>query len=40
MAQGYYGIQDVRKIEAVGLDIWGADMEAIMRSAEEALEDL
>ena len=39
LAQGYYGIQDVRKIEAVGLDIDGADVNAIMASAEEALID-
>ena len=40
LAQGYYGIQDVRKIEAVGLDIGGADVEAIMKSAENALSDI
>ena len=37
LAQNYYGIQDVRKIEAVGLDICGADVNAIMTSAENAL---
>ena len=37
LAQGYYGIQDVRKIEAVGLDIYGADVDAIMLSAGEAV---
>ena len=37
LAQNYYGIQDVRKIEAVGLDIDGADVDAIMRAAEAAL---
>ena len=37
LAQNYYGIRDVRKFEAVGLDIYGADVSAIMRSAEEAL---
>lgn len=37
LAHNYYGIQDVRKIEAVGLDIAGADAEAIMAAAEEAL---
>ena len=37
LAQNYYGIRDVRKFEAVGLDIYGADVGAIMRSAEEAL---
>ena len=37
LAQNYYGIPDVRQIEAVGLDIDGADVNAIMRSAEDAL---
>ncbi len=37
LAQSYYGIQDVRKIEAVGLDIDGADVEGIMREAEAGL---
>lgn len=37
LAQNYYGIQDVRKIEAAGLDIVGADVRAIMSAAEEAL---
>ena len=30
LARGYYGIREVRKIEAVGLDIAGADPEGIM----------
>ena len=37
LAQGYFGIPDVKKIEADGLDLYGADAEAIMTSAEEAL---
>jgi len=37
LAQGYYGIQDVRLIQAAGLDIEGADAEAIMRTAEEKI---
>ena len=37
LAETYYGIPDVRKIEAEGLDIRGADVEAIMTAAEEAL---
>ena len=37
LAQNYYGIQDVRKIEAVGLDIDGADVDAILRAAENTL---
>ena len=40
LAQNFFGIQDVRKIEAVGLDIRGADVHAIMTAAEEALADL
>ncbi len=40
LAQNYYGIQDVRKIEAVGLDIDGADVSAIMGAAEAALADM
>ena len=38
LAQNYYGISDVRLIKAVGLDIGGADVEAILRSAEEEIE--
>ena len=34
LAQNYYGIQDVRQITAVGLDVDGADVDAIMRAAE------
>lgn len=37
LAQNYFGIQDVRKIEADGLDIAGADVKAIMAAAEDAL---
>ena len=37
LAQNYYGIRDVRKMEADGLDICGADVNAIMTSAEDAL---
>ena len=37
LARNYYGIQDVRKIEAVGLDIYGADVDAIMKTAEEEI---
>lgn len=37
LAHGYYGIQDVRQIRAVGLDIIGADVDAIMRAAEASL---
>ena len=38
LAQNYYGIQDVRKIEVLGLDIYGADVDAIMASAADQLE--
>ena len=40
LAQGYYGIQDVRKLEAVGLDMDGADVDAILRSAEGTILEL
>ena len=40
LAQNYYGIQDVRKIEASGLDLIGADVEGIMKSAEDAISEL
>ena len=33
LAQGFYGIQDVRLIKATGLDIYGADVEEIMQDA-------
>lgn len=37
LAQSYYGIPEVSKIEAVGLDIDGADAGAILEAAEAAL---
>ena len=37
LAQNLYGIRDVRKFQADGLDIDGADVNAIMASAEAAL---
>ncbi len=37
LAQNYYGIQDVRQISAAGLDIHGADVDAIMKAAEDSL---
>ena len=40
LAQNYYGIQDVRKIEVDGLDMNEADVNAIMTSAEDALSDM
>ena len=33
LAQSFYGIEDVRLIKAVGLDIYGADVEGIMKDA-------
>ena len=38
LAQGYYGIPDVRLIKATGLDIVGADAEDIMRATEEEIQ--
>ena len=37
LAEGYYGIQDVELIKAVGLDIVGADVERIMKEAEDRI---
>ena len=38
MAQGYYGIRDVRLVMAKGLDIEGADVEAILNAAMTGLQ--
>ncbi len=40
LARNFYGIEDVRKIEAAGLDVEGADVSAIMAAAEETLSDM
>lgn len=40
LAQNYYGIQDVKKIEAVGLDIDGANVNAIIKDAEAIISDM
>ena len=40
LAQNFYGISKVRTIEAVGLDLYGADVEAIMQSSEAAIADM
>ncbi len=40
LAQNFYGIEDVRKIEAAGLDIFGADVSALMKSAEALISDM
>ena len=37
LAQGFYGIGDVRLIRATGLDIDGADVEALLGAAEAAI---
>lgn len=33
LAQGFYGIENIRQIKACGLDIYGADIEGIMSRA-------
>ena len=38
LAENYYGIPDVRLLEATGLDIIGADVDAILKEAEEKIE--
>lgn len=35
LAENFYGIKDVRQLKAVGLDIYGADIEGIMEKAFE-----
>lgn len=35
LAQSFYGISDVRLVKAEGLDIWGADVEAILEEAKK-----
>ncbi len=40
LAQNYYGIQDVSKLEASGLDMFGADVQTIMKAAEKDLSDM
>ncbi|MBR1841989.1 MAG: NAD(P)H-dependent oxidoreductase [Oscillospiraceae bacterium] len=37
LAQGYYGIPEVNLIKALGLDIDGADPEAILKAAQQAI---
>ena len=37
LAQGFYGIPDVSIVKTEGLDIWGADVEAIMDAAKAAI---
>ncbi len=40
LAQNFYGIGDVRILKATGLDIDGADVNGIMRSAEDKIDEL
>ena len=40
LAQNYYGIQNVSIVKAEGLDIYGADVEAIMKAAGGTLSEL
>ena len=40
LAQGYYGIPDVISVKAAGLDIEGADVETILRSAQAAVSEM
>ena len=40
LAQSFYGIPDVRMIKAEGLDIIGADIEGILREAEDTIDRL
>ena len=37
LAQGFYGISDVSLVKAEGLDIWGADVDAIMEKAKNSV---
>ena len=40
LAQNYYGIRDVRLIKAAGLDIFGADVEGILKKAEDEIAEM
>lgn len=40
LAQNFYGIPDVRKIEAAGLGLDGADVDAVLREAEAVISDI
>lgn len=40
LAQGFYGIQDVRLVSAEGLDIWGADTAGILAQAKAGIGDI
>ncbi len=38
LAKGFWGVPEVRRIAACGLDIVGADVEAILRRAESEID--
>ena len=40
LCRTFYGIPDVRCIRAEGLDIWGADVEAILETARETIDSI
>ncbi len=40
LAQNYYGIRDVRLIKAACLDIFGADVEEILKEAEDEISEM
>ena len=40
LAQNYYGIRDVRLIKAACLDIFGADVEGILKEAEDEISEM
>ena len=40
LAQNYYGIRDVRLIKAAGLDLFGADVEGILKEAEDEISEM
>ena len=40
LAESFYGIKEVKLLSAAGLDIYGADVEAIMREAEAKVEEV
>ncbi len=40
LAENFYGIKEVKLLTAVGLDIYGADVETIMREAETRVKDV
>ncbi len=40
LAENFYGIREVKLLSAVGFDIYGADVEAILKEAEERIDDI